>query len=284
MSGPSPQVTSAARIRQEFEDLVRRDLLGPAGGDQEIIMEQSVRNRYLLGMLAPLKGTEVEEEPLDELADDSEDNPEEGTAEPSTPVKRGTTPSTFGLSFCLDLVETEFEAEARWGQYLREQDAEGKLIWKRYPRGGAKKIPLAEGNLPEWSRDTETPHVTVRGRIRRRADHWSVTLFLSTNRRRDGLGTCTGCSRHNWMCGGGFPGGLDKGTFRPWTRFPALRTRRTKCCTGATWSLPVVTASASNASLARRTGITLSRSARRLCRARWCAAFNRRQSRIWLRT
>jgi len=24
-------------IRQEFEDLVRRDLLGPAGGDQEII-------------------------------------------------------------------------------------------------------------------------------------------------------------------------------------------------------------------------------------------------------
>ena len=178
-SSPSPQISSAATIRQEFEDLVRRDLLGPAGGEQEVITEQSVRNRYLLGMLAPLKGTEVEEEPLDELADDTEDNPEEGTAEPSTPVKRGTTPSTFGLSFCLDLVETDFEAEARWGQYLREQDADGKLIWKRYPRGGAKKIPLVEGNMPEWSPDTESQHVTVRGRIRRRADHWSVTLFLS---------------------------------------------------------------------------------------------------------
>jgi hypothetical protein len=132
------------------------------------------------GMLAPLKGTEVEEEPLDELADDSEDNPEEGTAKPSTPVMRGTTPSTFGLSFCLDLVETEFEAEARWGQYLQEPDADGKLVWKRYPRGGAKKVSLAEGNLPEWSPDTESPHVMVRGRIRRRTDHWSVRRQTGT--------------------------------------------------------------------------------------------------------
>jgi hypothetical protein len=52
MSAPSSQLTSAATIRQEFEDLVRRDLLGPAGGEQEVITEQSVRNRYLLGMLA----------------------------------------------------------------------------------------------------------------------------------------------------------------------------------------------------------------------------------------
>lgn len=100
MSAPSAQVAATAMIRQEFEDLVRCYLPGPAGGEQEVITEQSVRNRYLLGMLAPLKGTEVEEQPLDELADD---NPEEGTAEPSTPVKRDRTPSTFGLSFCQDL-------------------------------------------------------------------------------------------------------------------------------------------------------------------------------------
>lgn len=178
MSAPTTQIISAAAIRQEFEDLVRRDLLGPAGGEQEIITEQSVRNRYLLGMLAPLKGTEVEED-TGELADDTGDNAEEGKAEPSTPVKHGTTPSTFGFSFCLGVVETEFEVQARWGQYVREQDPEGKPVWKRYPRGGAKKIPLAEGNVPEWSPEAESPQVTVRGRIRRRADHWSVTLFLS---------------------------------------------------------------------------------------------------------
>jgi hypothetical protein len=68
---------STAPLRQELEDLIRRDLLGPAGGEQETITEQSVRNRYLLGMLAPLKVVEVDEEPFDELADSSEDNAEE---------------------------------------------------------------------------------------------------------------------------------------------------------------------------------------------------------------
>src|SRR5437870_7450147 len=137
---------STAPLRQELEDLIRRDLLGPAGGEQEIVTEQSVRNRYLLGMLAPLKVIEVDEEPFEELADGSEDNAEEGTAEPSTPAKRGVAPSTFGLSFCLDLAETAFEAEARWGQYLREPDADGKTVWKRYPRAGRLTIPRKEGN------------------------------------------------------------------------------------------------------------------------------------------
>jgi hypothetical protein len=176
---------STAALRKEFEDLIRRDLLGPAGGEQEAITEQSVRNRYLLGMLAPLRRIEEDEEPLEELADGSADNAEEGTAEPSTPANRSVAPSTFGLSFCLELTETSFEAEAFWGQYLREQDPEGKSIWKRYSRGGRKTISLKEGNLAAWSPDSETPQVVVRGRVRRRNDHWSVTLFLSNEQTED---------------------------------------------------------------------------------------------------
>jgi hypothetical protein len=179
MSAPSSSLLSAAALRQELEDLIRRDLLGPAGGEREIVTEQSVRNRYLLGMLAPLKATSDTDEPFDELADDSEDNPEEGKAEPSTPVQRGTTSSTFGLSFCLDLPETEFDAEARWGQYLREPDADGKNVWQRHSRGGSRTIPLQEGTVGAWSPDAESPHVVVKGRVRRRPDHWSVTLFLA---------------------------------------------------------------------------------------------------------
>jgi len=56
MSAPTTQIISAATIRQEFEDPVRWDLLGPAGGEQEIVTEQSIRNRYLLGMLATCTG------------------------------------------------------------------------------------------------------------------------------------------------------------------------------------------------------------------------------------
>ncbi len=60
---------SASAMRGESFDLIRRDLLGLAGGEQEIITERSVRTRYLLGMLAPRKVIEVEEEAVDELAD-----------------------------------------------------------------------------------------------------------------------------------------------------------------------------------------------------------------------
>ena len=180
MSTPPVQPVSLASLRQEFDDMIRRDLLGPAGGEQEIITEQSVRNRYLLGMLAPLNISETEEEPLDELADDSEDNPEEGTAEPSTPApKRNVTPSAMGFSFCLGSDEKEFYLQAGWGQYQREQDPDGKTVWKRHPRSGSRTIALVEGNIAPWSPDSEIPTVVVRGRIRRRDDHWSVTLFLS---------------------------------------------------------------------------------------------------------
>ncbi len=187
MPTASASSPSGANLREEFEDLIRRDLLGPAGGPSEIVTEQSVRNRYLLGMLAPVKGIveEEEDEPLDELADDSADNPEEGVAERSTPVQRGAAPSAFGLSFCLDLAETEFEAEARWGQYLRDVDAGGKPVWVRKPRGGKRAVALREGNLKAWAPDEESPEVLVRGRIRRLADHWSVTLFLVNGQKED---------------------------------------------------------------------------------------------------
>ena len=40
-------------IREELEALVMADLLGPAGGPDEEVMEDRVRERYLVGMLAP---------------------------------------------------------------------------------------------------------------------------------------------------------------------------------------------------------------------------------------
>jgi hypothetical protein len=36
-----------------LEEMVLSDLLGPVGGPEEEIDEQSVRDRYLVGMLAP---------------------------------------------------------------------------------------------------------------------------------------------------------------------------------------------------------------------------------------
>jgi hypothetical protein len=46
-------------------------------------------------------------------------------------------------------------------------------------------VALQESNLPAWAPEKEWPQVVVRGRIRRRAEHWSVTLFLCNEQTED---------------------------------------------------------------------------------------------------
>lgn len=46
-------IPSAIELRAELEKMVRRDLLGPAGGPEEELAETNVRGRYILGLLAP---------------------------------------------------------------------------------------------------------------------------------------------------------------------------------------------------------------------------------------
>ena len=57
---------SPTTIREELEEMVLKDLLGPVSGPEEEIGEQSVRDRYLVGMLAP-KRQELSPEEFDEL-------------------------------------------------------------------------------------------------------------------------------------------------------------------------------------------------------------------------
>jgi hypothetical protein len=51
-------ISSPYEIRAALEKLVLKDLLGPAGGPEEIVAEPTVRGRYILGILAP-KGQTV---------------------------------------------------------------------------------------------------------------------------------------------------------------------------------------------------------------------------------
>ena len=53
MADPVLRAPSPTEIRAELEHAVVRDLLGPAGGSEEEVDETSVRERYLVGMLAP---------------------------------------------------------------------------------------------------------------------------------------------------------------------------------------------------------------------------------------
>ncbi|MGF1674335.1 MAG: helicase, partial [Rivularia sp. (in: cyanobacteria)] len=75
---PSPY-----EIRAKLEQAILADLLGPAGGENEEIDESSVRDRYLVGLLAPQR-QQVSLEQQDELAVAGSGNTEEGTTESNT--------------------------------------------------------------------------------------------------------------------------------------------------------------------------------------------------------
>jgi hypothetical protein len=101
-------------------------------------------------------------------------------------------PTSFGMSFCVSLEAQAFIVAAHWGQYQRVQSENAaRLVWKRIPRGGpSQPISLAPGRIAPWVPDPECPQVFVAGLVRRREDHYSVTLFLvngqeEPTRRRD---------------------------------------------------------------------------------------------------
>src|SRR5262245_37251729 len=128
-SAPCPM-----KLRDELEQMVMGDLLGPAGGPEEELTERNVRDRYLVGVLAPRPQPqpipampEVEEDdeetPLlpDELSEGGTDTLDDGTTDKDIPIVQAHLPSSFGLTFCVDKSTKVLRVEARWGQYKREK-------------------------------------------------------------------------------------------------------------------------------------------------------------------
>src|SRR5947209_3468380 len=174
----------ATQIREELLQAVLLDLLGPAHGREEELDERNVRDRYLVGMLAP-KRQELSPEEFDELAQGGVGSTEDGSTDFTAPPAKTMFPSSFGMTFSVDAEAEEIQITARWGQYLRlrsktltRDSGDPKLVWKRQPREGTSKpVPLQAGRF-NWKPVPDIPEVYVQGLIRKRDDHWSVTLFL----------------------------------------------------------------------------------------------------------
>jgi hypothetical protein len=175
---------SATAIRDEHEQLILAELLGPAGGEEEEIVEDRVTERYILGMLAP-QGELSRPEEQDALPIEGEAPTEEGEAEPEAPPIATVFPSSCGLTFAVEGEATAISVTPRWGRYRRERsqvetdEGEPPLVWRRYPMGGrAIALELREGEFGPVAADPEQAEVVVRGRVRRHDDDWLVTLFL----------------------------------------------------------------------------------------------------------
>jgi hypothetical protein len=173
-------------LRAEFEQAVLRDLLGPAGGAQEEVNESSMRDRYLVGMLAP-RGDPLPPEQDDDLAVTEAGSPEDGQPDAGPATLTSMSPSSMGLTFTVAGDALAIVVTARWGRYHRElsetivtaKTGAAKMVWKREQvEHTSPPIRLGPGPIVAWNPSEEQPEVVVRGLVRKLNDEWIVTLFL----------------------------------------------------------------------------------------------------------
>ncbi len=197
------------QLRDMLEEMVIKDLLGPASGPEEEVDETNVRDRYLVGTLAPRRPSpwhDTEMAPSQPSDDDGMDGDfpandelaiagdgsgvmsgDDGPVELAAPQSKAIFPSSLGMSFCLDLEAKELQVTASWGRYdkqpsehlVSEKTGSPRMVWKREPCGGqSHTIQVTEGSIGPIEADAHWPEVIIKGVVRKRSDHWSVTLFL----------------------------------------------------------------------------------------------------------
>lgn len=154
-------IQDATYVRELLELAMRDDLLGPANGPEEFVIDMSVRDRYLVGKLAPRKPGEanaaVEVEPAtasDEVEESLEENeaplhepgaefnrasgrvaPEDDALdEIDTTNNQSLVPSSMGLTFCVGPGVEEVSVTARWGRYERVPSEEHEFTKLRKNR------------------------------------------------------------------------------------------------------------------------------------------------------
>jgi hypothetical protein len=182
-------VPSEVELRALLEQRVIDDLLGPAGGPEEEIADGTVRDRYLVGMLAPRR-LRVAPELVDRLEVEEATSAEEDDHEDTGLAAPTMLPSAMGLSFAVATGGPPLRATARWGNYrrlpsetLQTEKGNPKTVWKRRTIEETVTLPpLAEGAIGPIrvggdSGDALAP-AQLRGVAHRVGGVWVVSLFL----------------------------------------------------------------------------------------------------------
>ena len=181
------------------------DLLGPANGPREEVVGMSVRDRYLVGKLAPKtvgSSQASTSSPLESVEPEAKQEPNSSQLEPykghnepgaefnsadggsdledddqqsnEASTNQSLVPSSIGFTFCIDGDVEAVELEVRWGRYERGDSAtevsdktdKPVRAWKRIPSGGKQNLVLQEGLLNSFSTDKACLEVLVQGTVR----------------------------------------------------------------------------------------------------------------------
>lgn len=201
-------------VRNLLQLAVMDDLLGPACGPEEEIVGMSVRDRYLVGKLAPVIPFNDDEPPSPFTEDDpniipndlkingNEDHNDHHKSAESladenddtaidTNSNQSLVPSSLGFTFCIDADLPDLELTVSWGRYERadsehvvnQQNGNPARCWKRIPVCGKKILQLQEGRISPFTIDDESENVFIQGSVTKELPNHSrlVTLFLVNN-------------------------------------------------------------------------------------------------------
>ena len=185
---PDMDLTTPRGVRDAFHGLVELDLLGPACGENEELLDDPPKTRYVVGTLAPRNAV------LDQMVDDDSmqgagetRDGQEGDADTVTTVSDTLFASTIGLTFEVAAGVESIQVSAKWGAYDRVQselhftdDGSPRMVWRRSPQGGSREVALTPGAITPLSLDLDNEKVVVRGRVREPSTNGTilVTLFL----------------------------------------------------------------------------------------------------------
>lgn len=191
--GPVSPNPGAVAMRDAFVTRIQEDLLGPAGGPAERFLAKGgatrVRDRYLVGMLAPKDTVGFTENTDDDEGVDGVSG-EGDSAFPERP--RGGTaslfPNSIGVSVVAEDTCSTLRVVADWGRYRKESENEegtGKSspFWQREPRHHVLELQTEEGLFNEEIDPAGQPGVFLRGRMARTLSGagiawWLITVFL----------------------------------------------------------------------------------------------------------
>jgi hypothetical protein len=190
----APQAFTEAtsyQVRDEFQELVRRDLLGPWDGETEEFRPKAMgpRERYLVGMLGPKPAPKSTVDAAGEVPDTEtgvNDASEGELPEVVTPQNLGRIwASSMGLSFAVPEDVDVIAVTAAWGQYAKREteDGDGKKrsAWAREPVSHAKEVRLdgaPSNRIPLTGLSPDEPGVLLAVDVRHRDGRRVVQLAL----------------------------------------------------------------------------------------------------------
>jgi len=174
-------------VRALLEDLLEKDLLGPAdGSDEELPAGTIPAERYLLGRLVP-RTPDAGGPPTEAAADDPEfttvdlvdrdvtvDGEQSDDRQSEQATRAGSMASSaIGLSFTVPEDLSRVSVTASWGRYERTQSDDQlteqerpRTVWRRRESGGEVEVPL-DGDDPGFGvPDPEQDGVVVRWTVR----------------------------------------------------------------------------------------------------------------------